>query len=163
MDRRGAEAFAMIPDPADPHGLSRFVEAQERRHAAALEELKRGAKQGHWMWFIFPQVAGLGHSAMAQRYAIRSRQEAEAYLAHPVLGPRLTTCSEALLGITGRSAEQIMGFPDVLKLQSSMTFFAELSPPDSVFERAPRRFYGGDKDPKTVAFISRPASGSTAL
>ena len=106
------------------------------------------------MWFIFPQVAGLGFSSMAQRYAIRSRPEAEAYLAHPILGPRLTACSEALLGVENRSAEEIMGFPDVLKLQSSMTLFSEVSSLGSVFQRVLEKYFGGEKDEKTIRYIS---------
>ena len=138
----------------DPYELSRFVDAQEECYATALEELCAGAKQNHWMWFIFPQVAGLGFSSTAERYAIRSRHEAEAYLAHRILGPRLIACAEALLGVHARSAEQIMGFPDVLKLQSSMTLFSEVSSPGSVFERVLETYYGAEKDRKTIRYIS---------
>jgi uncharacterized protein (DUF1810 family) len=144
----------MSAHTTDPYELSRFVDAQEECYATAVEELRSGAKQSHWMWFVFPQVAGLGFSSMAQQYAIRSRLEAEAYLAHPILGPRLTACAEALLGVHDRSAEQIMGFPDVLKLQSSMTLFSEVSSPGSVFERVLEKYYGGEKDKKTIRYIS---------
>jgi uncharacterized protein (DUF1810 family) len=106
------------------------------------------------MWFIFPQVAGLGSSAMAKRYAIDSRAEAKAYLEHPLLGARLRTCVDALLQVEGRFAEQIMGYPDFQKLQSSMTLFAEISPPGSCFERLLQKYYGGGKDEKTIDFLS---------
>ena len=145
----------MTARPNDPYGLSRFIEAQEGHYASALEELQAGAKQSHWMWFIFPQVAGLGSSSMARRYAIRSRREAEAYLAHPLLGPRLTACAQALFGVQGRAAEQIMGFPDVLKLQSSMTLFLEVSAPGSLFERVLEKYYRGEKDKMTILYLSR--------
>jgi uncharacterized protein (DUF1810 family) len=112
------------------------------------------------MWYIFPQVAGLGFSSMAQRYAIRSRGEAEAYLAHPILGPRLAECAKALLGVQDRSAKEIMGYPDYLKLQSSMTLFAAVSPPGSVFEQVLDKYYGGAKDPKTLEFLVRPTERS---
>jgi uncharacterized protein (DUF1810 family) len=138
---------------SDPHDLARFVEAQAGAFEAAIAELRAGEKQGHWMWFVFPQVAGLGFSSTAQRYAIRSRAEAEAYLAHPMLGPRLAECAEALLSVQGRSAERIMGYPDYLKLQSSMSLFTEISAPGSVFERVLLKYYGGEKDPKTVDFL----------
>jgi len=138
---------------SDPFDLSRFVVAQENSWPAALDELRAGNKRSHWMWYVFPQVAGLGASAMAQRYAIQSRAEAEAFLAHPILGRRLEECVEALLGVEGRSAEQIMGFPDFLKLCSSMTLFAEVAPPGSVFERVLGKYYGGAKDGKTIGFL----------
>jgi uncharacterized protein (DUF1810 family) len=138
---------------ADPFNLSRFVEAQETSYEAAIAELRAGEKRSHWMWFIFPQVAGLGSSSMAQRYAIQSRAEAEAYLAHPILGLRLRECAEALLSVNGRSAAQIMGSPDDMKLQSSMTLFAEISAPDNVFERVLQKYFQRSKDPKTMDFL----------
>jgi len=137
----------------DPHDLNRFVEAQAETYAEALAELRAGDKRSHWMWYIFPQVAGLGFSSMAQRYAVRSRAEAEAYLAHPILGPRLRECAEAVLAVEGRTARQIMGTPDDLKLRSSMTLFAHLSPPGSVFQRVLQKYYDGVLDPKTVEFL----------
>ena len=140
---------------ADPFELSRFADAQSSSYSDALDELKAGQKRSHWMWFIFPQVAGLGSSAMARRYAIGSRAEAEAYLAHPVLGERLRMCVEALLEVEGRSAEQIMGYPDFMKLQSSMTLFAEISPAGSSFEQLLKKYYGGRKDPKTLEFLAQ--------
>jgi uncharacterized protein (DUF1810 family) len=137
----------------DSFQLARFVEAQSSTYADALEELRAGQKRSHWMWFIFPQMSGLGTSPMAIRYAISSRAEAEAYLAHPLLGPRLRTCVDALLGVEGRSAEQIMGSLDVLKLQSSMTLFANVSP-EARFERLLERYYGGRRDQKTLDFMA---------
>jgi uncharacterized protein (DUF1810 family) len=143
---------------SDPHALSRFLEAQAHNYSAALRELRAGAKQSHWMWYVFPQVAGLGFSSMAQRYAIRTQEEARAYLAHPVLGPRLVECAEALLEVKDRSAEQIMGNPDCLKLQSSLTLFSAISPPASVFDRVLEKYYDGAKDPKTLQYLARDGS-----
>ena len=143
----------MIHPSPDPHSLSRFTEAQADAYETAIAELRAGEKRSHWMWYVFPQVAGLGSSAMAKRYAIQSRDEAVAYLAHPILGRRLLECAEALLGVSGRSAEQIMGYPDCLKLQSSMTLFAEISPSDSVFERVLREYYTGVTEQRTVEFL----------
>jgi uncharacterized protein (DUF1810 family) len=149
---------ATSPDPFD---LSRFVEAQSSSYAAALAELKGGEKQTHWMWFIFPQVAGLGTSPMAKRYAIQSRAEAAAYLEHPLLGVRLRECVNALLGVEDRSAEQIMGDPDFRKLQSSMTLFAEIAPAEERFARVLEKYYGGRRDQRTVDFLyeGTPARG----
>ena len=117
----------------DPYNLGRFLSAQSDDYEIALQELQRGSKESHWIWYIFPQVAGLGSSSMAQEYAIQSREEALAYLHHEILGTRLTTCANALLQVEGKSIEEIMGFPDDLKLKSSMTLFAAISPPDSIF------------------------------
>lgn len=140
---------------SDPYDLERFVNAQAGMYAVALSELRAGQKRSHWIWYIFPQVAGLGFSAMAQRYAIQSRAEAEAYLQHPLLGARIVECAEALLAIHDRSVEQIMGEPDDLKLRSSMTLFARVSHAESVFERVLQKYYGGGEDAKTVAFLQR--------
>ncbi|NMG20388.1 DUF1810 domain-containing protein [Brasilonema bromeliae] len=129
---------------ADPHDLDRFVRAQADVYATALAEIRAGDKQSHWMWFVFPQFAGLGVSPMSQRYAIRSRAEATAYLAHPVLGPRLIECATAALGVADRSAEDIFGRTDALKLKSSATLFAAVSPPGSVFEQLLDHFFAGD-------------------
>ena len=144
----------------DPHHLRRFVDAQKDGYARALEEIRAGRKQSHWMWYVFPQVEGLGASAMSRRYAITSVAEAEAYLAHPVLGPRLVACSEAVLAVEGRSAREIFGAPDDQKLRSCATLFARVSPPGSVFERVLARYFGGAPDDRT---LQRLPSTSTQL
>lgn len=144
----------------DPYDLARFVTAQRDVYPIALAELQAGRKRSHWMWFVFPQVEGLGSSWMAQRYAIASAAEAEAYLRHPVLGPRLVECADAVLSITGRSAHEIFGSPDDLKLRSSATLFASVSPPGSVFERLLGTYFGGSRDDATLRLIgSAPKSG----
>lgn len=147
-----------LPGAADPHDLRRFVDAQAPVYAAALAELRAGRKRTHWMWFVFPQAAGLGASATAQRYAIGSRAEAVAYLAHPLLGTRLRECAAALLAVEGRGAEQIMGFPDVLKLRSSMTLFAALAEPGDPFAAVLKKYYGGERCARTLAFFAAPAA-----
>jgi uncharacterized protein (DUF1810 family) len=139
----------------DPYDLKRFLGAQEDTYATAVSELSSGAKHSHWMWFVFPQVAGLGSSSMAQRYAIRSRAEAIAYLKHPVLGVRLKRCVEALLRVDGRSAMQIMGRPDDVKLCSSLTLFAEVAGSGSLFETALAKYFSGEKDQRTIDFLRR--------
>ena len=137
----------------DPHDLQRFVDAQAGVFERALAELSTGAKRSHWMWFIFPQVAGLGFSAMAQRYAIGSKLEAEAYLAHPLLGPRLIACARAVLAVEGRSAHQIFGSPDDLKLRSSMTLFAAVAE-GGIFAEALRKYFGGRPDEATLKALA---------
>ncbi|HEY8504495.1 MAG TPA: DUF1810 domain-containing protein [Gemmataceae bacterium] len=137
----------------DPYDLGRFVEAQAGVYERALAEIKSGRKRSHWMWFIFPQVEGLGFSATSRRYAIRSLAEAEAYLAYPVLGPRLVECAEAALGVEGRSASEIFGSPDDLKLRSCATLFACVSPEGSVFHRLLEKFYHGERDEKTLRLL----------
>ena len=137
----------------DPHNLQRFVLAQNEDYECALRELQQGQKKSHWIWYIFPQVAGLGHSPAAQEYAIRSRDEAVAYLAHAVLGARLQRCCEALLKHQGKRIQDIMGFPDDLKLRSSMTLFAMLSTQDSIFHKVLDCFYSGHTDDRTLAFL----------
>lgn len=129
--------------------LERFVSAQEQIYPRALAELKAGRKQSHWMWFIFPQVAGLGHSAMAQMYAIASRDEASAYLAHPVLGPRLCECCEAVLAVEGKNAHQIFGSPDDLKFRSSLTLF-DLVASNDIFRAALEKYFAGEQDKRTL-------------
>jgi len=141
-----------MPLPATPD-LSRFLFAQEDVYDMALSELRRGRKETHWMWFIFPQIAGLGHSAMARRYAIRDIEEARAYLEHPVLGPRLVDCCQALLSLQGKTASQIFGDPDDLKLRSSMTLFALAGGPGSLFEEVLARYFGGGKDRLTLELL----------
>ncbi len=143
----------------DPHDLARFVAAQERSYDRALAEVTAGRKRSHWMWFIFPQFAGLGRSATSTRYAIRSRAEAEAYLQHPVLGPRLREITEVALGVEGRSAHDIFGSPDDLKLRSCATLFAEVSPPGSVFERLLGKYYAGEPDGRTLEFLGASEDG----
>jgi uncharacterized protein (DUF1810 family) len=138
---------------SDPHELQRFVNAQRDTYAEALAELRIGRKHGHWMWFVFPQVAGLSHSTIGARYAIASRDEAVAYLAHPVLGARLRECAEAVLGVTGKTAHDIFSYPDDLKLRSSMTLFARLAEPDGPFRRVLERYFEGAEDPATLAVL----------
>ncbi len=133
--------------------LERFVTAQDGVHDTALGELRAGRKRSHWMWFVFPQIAGLGSSPTARRYAIRDLDEARAYLAHPVLGPRLEAACRAVLAVTGRSAEQILGYPDDLKLRSSMTLFARAADDPAVFRAVLERYYDGP-DPRTEELLS---------
>ena len=137
----------------DPYELSRFVRAQKHVYADALSEITNGRKRTHWMWFVFPQLAGLGVSATSQRYAIATVDEARAYLDHPILGPRLLECSESLLRVEGRSATAILGTPDDLKLRSCATLFASVSAPGSVFDRVLEKYYGGARDPKTLRLL----------
>jgi len=134
----------------DPHDLQRFVDAQYPVFVQARSELRAGQKQGHWMWFIFPQLKGLGHSQLASRYGIASRQEAEAYLKHPTLGPRLIECSQLVNQVDDRSIDEILGYPDNLKFRSSMTLFALVSPDDHVFQQALEKYFAGQFDPRTV-------------
>jgi uncharacterized protein (DUF1810 family) len=134
----------------DRFHLRRFVEAQRPVYEEVLGELRAGRKRSHWMWFIFPQIAGLGHSMMAQRFAISSLDEAVAYIAHPVLGPRLRECARLVAGIEGRSIGEIFGDPDDLKFRSSMTLFARAAPEEPVFEECLRRYFGGVSDPQTL-------------
>jgi uncharacterized protein (DUF1810 family) len=136
----------------DPYGLRRFVDAQEDAaiYARALGELRAGRKQGHWIWFVFPQIAGLGSSPMSQAYAIRSLEEARAYLGHPLLGPRLRECAEALLAADPTlAAEEILGGVDAIKVRSSMTLFARAAPEDDLFTAVLARLFGGVPDPET--------------
>jgi uncharacterized protein (DUF1810 family) len=137
----------------DPFQLGRFLAAQAPIYNQALDELRQGQKRSHWMWYIFPQIDGLGHSATTRHYAIKSIEEARRYLAHPVLGPRLTECAEALLSVRGRSASQIMGYPDDRKLQSSMTLFETVAGPGSVFGRVLDRYYNGERDRRTLEIL----------
>ena len=130
--------------------LERFVEAQAPAYARALAELKAGKKQSHWMWFIFPQIAGLGHSPMAQMYAIRNLAEAQAYLAHSLLGPRLRECCQAVITVEGKTAHAIFGSPDDLKFRSSMTLFAHAWPDEKLFQAALDKYFSGDADPLTL-------------
>jgi uncharacterized protein (DUF1810 family) len=140
----------------DPFELSRFVAAQDAggTYADAVAELRRGRKASHWMWFVFPQVEGLGQSAISRRYAISSLAEARAYLAHPVLGPRLRECSAVVAGLSGVTAEQVFGGIDALKLRSSMTLFRRAAPDEPVFGEVLDRYFGGTDDPATLAALS---------
>ena len=134
----------------DVFGLQRFVDAQARNYDDAIAELRRGRKTTHWMWYVFPQIAGLGSSAMAETYAIGSLAEARAYLAHPLLGARLRECVAAVLAVKGRSAHEIFGSPDDLKFRSSLTLFAEAAPDEPLFGRALERCFDGEPDPRTL-------------
>lgn len=138
---------------SDPHDLERFLRGQDAMYATALSELRDGRKRSHWMWFVFPQIAGLGLSPLSQHYAIRSLDEARAYLAHPVLGARLAECAEAVLAVEGRTAHEIFGSPDDVKLRSSMTLFAAASAAGSVFQQVIDRYFGGVQDDRTMAML----------
>ena len=131
------------------YDLDRFVAAQEGIYDGVLDELRRGRKSGHWIWFVFPQVAGLGHSAMSQHYAISSLDEARAYLSDPVLGARLRDCAGIVAATTGRSAQAIFGEIDAMKLRSSMTLFHRAAPDEPVFAEVLDRYYGGQPDEAT--------------
>jgi uncharacterized protein (DUF1810 family) len=137
----------------DPYKLKRFLLAQEADYDRALSEIRGGRKRSHWMWYIFPQFDGLGFSSTAKHYAIRSLAEAKAYLEHPVLGPRLLECAEAAVSLEGRSATEIFGSPDDLKLRSCATLFASVSPPGSVFDRLLGKYYQGKRDAKTLRLL----------
>jgi len=141
---------------SNENDLQRFVDAQEPRIADAMAELRAGRKRTHWMWFVFPQLRGLGHSQMAWHFGIASRDEAAAFLAHPVLGPRLRDCVEAVLAVRGRTAHEIFGSPDDLKLRSCLTLFAEVAGGDSVFDRALRQYFAGQPDPATLDLLAKP-------
>jgi uncharacterized protein (DUF1810 family) len=139
----------------DPHDLQRFVEAQDPVIETVKEELRSGQKRSHWMWYVFPQMEGLGRSRMSRRYAISSRDEAEAYLTHPTLGPRLRECTEIVNGVDGRSANEIFGSPDDLKFRSSMTLFETVADDPEPFRTALDRYYDGDPDPKTLQLLEK--------
>jgi uncharacterized protein (DUF1810 family) len=136
-----------------PFDLQRFVTAQDPVIGQVRAELAAGAKRSHWMWFVFPQIAGLGFSAMALRYAIESPDEARAYLAHPVLGPRLRGCVGLVLAVENRDAHTIFGTPDDMKFHSSLTLFASIAPEEQVFREALTKYFGGKEDAATMAKI----------
>ncbi|OWW04684.1 calpastatin [Rhizobium sp. R72] len=142
-----------MPDEID-YSLERFKEAQKGTYEKALSELKDGHKRSHWMWFIFPQIAGLGSSLMAEKYAIRSAEEAAAYLADRVLGSRLLRCVDAVLAIKGKSAHDVFGSPDDIKLRSSMTLFAAISEHGSPFHKVIDRLYHGEFDNRTIQLLN---------
>jgi uncharacterized protein (DUF1810 family) len=141
--------------PDDPFDLQRFVSAQERHdtYKNARKELLNGRKETHWMWFIFPQIDGLGHSPTSKLYAIKSAEEARQYLAHPSLGPRLLECVQILLKLEGRSASHIFGSPDDLKLKSSMTLFATVQSQEAAFARVLDTYFQGQRDSRTIALL----------
>ncbi|OZM79665.1 DUF1810 domain-containing protein [Pseudonocardia sp. MH-G8] len=135
---------------SDPYDLERFVDAQDGVYEVALSKLRRGRKTGHWMWFVFPQIEGVGYSPMAQQYAISGLDEARGYVAHPVLGPRLVECARVVAGTTGRTAHEIFGSPDDLKLRSSMTLFARAAPDRAEFQHVLDRYFDGELDERTL-------------
>lgn len=153
-------AGSIKPGAEDPYLLRRFVEAQRNDYEEALFEIKSGRKRSHWMWYVFPQFDGLGYSSTSKWYAIKSLDEAKAYLAHPVLGPRLIECAEAALAVEGRSAHEIFGSPDELKLRSCATLFACVSPAGSPFERLLGKYFQGRSDEKTLQLLGMAAKGA---
>ena len=142
-------------DAADPYDLTRFVQAQERDYEQAMAEIRSGRKRSHWMWYIFPQFEGLGSSATARHYAIKSIAEAEAYLRHAIFGPRLLESARAVVALEGRSASEVFGSPDDMKLRSSATLFASISPAGSVFEQVIDKYFGGERDDRTIDLLGR--------
>jgi uncharacterized protein (DUF1810 family) len=140
---------------SDPFELSRFLKAQDRVYDGVLSELRSGRKRTHWMWFVFPQIEGLGYSSTTQYYSIKSKEEARQYLKHPLLGKRLRECTESILALEGLSASSIFGFPDDRKLISSMTLFASVAEPQSVFGRVLEKYFQGNRDERTVALLDR--------
>jgi uncharacterized protein (DUF1810 family) len=162
----GRSAFVTDPQTADyhavvklggsdPYGLTRFVGAQEGVFEQALAEIRAGRKRSHWMWYVFPQFKGLGSSPTSIEYAIGSVEEAQAYLAHPILGPRLMQCAEAALQIEGLSALEVFGSPDDMKLRSSATLFAAVSSDGSVFHRLIDKYFDGKPDARTIELLTR--------
>jgi uncharacterized protein (DUF1810 family) len=142
-----------MSDPSDPFDLERFLEAQSRVLEQVRAELRQGQKRGHWMWFVFPQIRGLGSSPTAAYYAIASRAEAAAYLKHPILGPRLVDCTRLVLAVKSRTSRQIFGEIDNLKFRSSMTLFAQVTLQETAFEEASQKLYGGSPDPLTLELL----------
>lgn len=147
----------------DPYNLERFVMAQAPVYESVLAELRAGRKRTHWMWFVFPQLAGLGRSAMAQKYAIASLDEAAAYLAHSVLGARLSECCAAVAGLDGLSANQIFSEPDDMKFRSSMTLFARAAPDEQLFTRCLEKYFGGAPDAATVNLLEAKTRNADAI
>lgn len=137
----------------DPHNLERFIKAQENAYDCALSELQRGAKRSHWIWYIFPQLTGLGRSSTAEKYGIHSLDEGRAYMAHPVLGSRMVECCRAILAVEGKSASAIMGYPDDLKLRSSMTLFSLVDDKLPEFLAVLEKYYDGEADERTIQLI----------
>ncbi len=143
-------------NPDDPYDLKRFLSAQEGVYERALAELRGGQKRTHWMWFIFPQIDGLGYSPTAKRYAIKSREEAREYLNHPVLGKRLLECTEAVVALKGGSVSEIFGYPDDVKFTSSMTLFENIAGSGGVFSLAIERYCHGERDAATLRLLEKP-------
>ena len=146
----------MIPSPAapaDPYDLQRFVDAQRPVIDTVMAELRAGRKRTHWMWFVFPQLVGLGRSDMAQRYAIRDQDMATAYLAHPVLGPRLVAAAKAVHDLEGTTAHAVFGDPDTMKLHSSLTLFARVPSADPVFRACMKKYFNGKEDTATLSLL----------
>jgi uncharacterized protein (DUF1810 family) len=139
----------------DPFNLSRFVSAQAHDYETARQELRNGRKRSHWIWYIFPQIDGLGHSPMSKRYAIKSQAEAQAYLEHPLLGARLLECATILLQLEGRSVLEIFGSPDDLKLKSSMTLFAAVQGQEPAFARVLDKYFQGTRDSRTIELLEQ--------
>jgi uncharacterized protein (DUF1810 family) len=144
---------------SDIYNLRRFIDAQNQAYASVLNELKAGQKRGHWMWYIFPQIKGLGVSPMAQDYAISCQQEAEAYAEHPILGSRLRECTQLVMNVDGRSAEQIFHYPDHLKFRSCMTLFEHSTTNNSIFRDALLKYFSGKPDPLTVDILKKQRRG----
>ncbi len=142
----------------DPYDLNRFPAAQEGVYERALAELKSGRKRTHWMWYIFPQIDGLGYSPTARRYSIKSVEEARQYLNHPVLGKRLVECTKAVIALKGGSVSEIFGYPDDLKFKSSMTLFEKIAGPCSVFSSALDKYCHGERDAATLRLLEKPGS-----
>jgi uncharacterized protein (DUF1810 family) len=142
------------PDAPDPYRLQRFVDAQNGVYEQVCAELRQGQKRGHWIWFIFPQIQGLGSSATAAEYAISSREEAARYLEHPILGPRLIECTRLVTLVEGRPIRQIFPYPDYLKFRSSMTLFAHATAANAIFLQALQKYFGGEFDPLTLERLS---------
>jgi uncharacterized protein (DUF1810 family) len=142
----------------DAYNLHRFLDAQERVYDRVLEELRAGRKSSHWMWFIFPQIAGLGHSSMAQQFAMGSLDEAKAYLQHPILGSRLRECTQLVLNVEGRSAEEIFGYPDYLKFRSCLTLFLTAAPDNALFNASLLKYFHGKPDQLTLDLLAQQTS-----
>jgi len=142
-------------NPSDPFNLNRFIIAQDKVYNTVLAELRSGEKRTHWMWFIFPQIDGLGYTPTSIYYAIKNREEAREYWDHPILGPRLLECSEAVMAVQGFTASDIFGYPDYLKLKSSMTLFASVAGQDSVFSRILDKYYNGEQDARTLELLEK--------
>lgn len=153
-DPRKEETGSQAQPMTDDYNLQRFLEAQGRVYDAVLDELRAGRKSSHWMWYIFPQIKGLGHSGTAQKFAITSLEEAKAYLHHPVLGPRLRECTQLVLNVKGHSAEQIFGYPDNLKFRSCLTLFMTAAADNKVFKDALLKYFDGKPDTLTLDILA---------